>query len=161
MSSEETSFIKTPKQLIIVCVLSFLVPIILILLLANLAAGDKRGVDADPKIVAARIAPAGSLKEFNPADTHVAPAPAAPAAGAKPRTGEELYKAICSACHDAGVAGSPKAGDKAAWAARIATGTAALYTSALNGKGAMGSQKASASETEVKAAVDYLVGLAK
>ena len=42
----------------------------------------------------------------------------------------------CAACHVAGVAGAPKAGDKVAWAPRLKTGNEALYTSALKGKGA-------------------------
>jgi hypothetical protein len=35
-------------------------------------------------------------------------------AAAGSRSGEQLYKAICGACHEAGVAGAPKTGDKAA-----------------------------------------------
>ncbi|NTV11696.1 MAG: cytochrome c5 family protein, partial [Zoogloea sp.] len=45
---------------------------------------------------------------------------AAPAAAAGSRTGEDIFKNVCSACHAAGVAGAPKAGDKAAWGPRIA-----------------------------------------
>ena len=56
------------------------------------------------------------------------------------KSGEEVFKAQCTACHTAGVAGAPKLGDAAAWGARIATGYEALLTSALKGKGAMGAQ---------------------
>jgi cytochrome c5 len=160
-SASNESFIKSPKQLIVVCVLAFLVPIILILLLANLTAGEKRGKEADVKTVAARIAPAGSLKEFNPAETHIAPAPAAPPAGAKPRSGEEMVKGVCGACHASGAAGAPKIGDKAAWGPRLGAGLNSLLASALNGKGAMGPQKTSGSEAEVKAAVEYMIAQAK
>jgi cytochrome c5 len=78
-------------------------------------------------------------------------------------TGEAVYKKACMACHATGVAGSPKFGDKAAWAPRIKTGKAALYHSALNGKNAMpakGGQTA-LSDADVKAAVDYMVSKAK
>ena len=51
--------------------------------------------------------------------------------------GEVAYKTACFACHDFGVAGAPKLGDKAAWSARLATGFDALLNTALNGKGAM------------------------
>lgn len=56
------------------------------------------------------------------------------------QSGEEVYKAQCSACHAAGLVGAPKFGDAAAWAPRIATGYDALLNSALKGKNAMGPQ---------------------
>ena len=56
------------------------------------------------------------------------------------KTGEEVYKAQCSACHAVGAAGAPKVGDAGAWAARIKTGYDALLNSALKGKGAMAAQ---------------------
>ena len=81
----------------------------------------------------------------------------------KPRSGEEVYNAVCMACHAAGVAGAPKTGDKGAWAARIATGNAAMLKTAANGKGAMPPRGGAAdlSDAELKAAVDFLVGKAK
>lgn len=87
---------------------------------------------------------------------------AAPTDG-KPRSGETVYNTICKACHEAGVAGAPKAGDKAAWAPRIATGIEALLKSATNGKNAMPARGGAADLTddELKAAVEYLVGKAK
>ncbi len=73
--------------------------------------------------------------------------------------GEKIYKSACFACHDAGVAGSPKIGDIPAWTARIATGTDALYFSAINGKGVMPPKGGNMglSDPGVKAAVDYIV----
>jgi cytochrome c5 len=44
---------------------------------------------------------------------------AAAGAAAGSRSGEQIYKAVCGACHDSGVANAPKLGDKAAWAPRI------------------------------------------
>lgn len=81
----------------------------------------------------------------------------------RPRDGATIYNAVCIACHAAGVAGAPKTGDKAAWAPRIATGTAALLKSATDGKGAMPPRGGAAdlTDVELKAAVDYLVGKAK
>lgn len=81
----------------------------------------------------------------------------------KPRSAEAVYNAICKACHEAGVAGAPKTGDKAAWAPRIATGSAALLKSVINGKNAMPPRggDASLSDDELKAAVEYLVGKTK
>ena len=81
----------------------------------------------------------------------------------KPRSGEAIYNTVCTACHATGVAGAPKTGDKAAWAPRIATGSAALLKSATEGKNAMPARGGAAdlSDAELKAAVDYLVGKAK
>ncbi len=88
-----------------------------------------------------------------------------PAAARKPDAskGKAVYEASCAACHAAGVAGAPKAGDKAAWAPRLKTGTDALYASSLKGKNAMPPKggNPSLADSDVKAAVDYLVGLVK
>ena len=81
----------------------------------------------------------------------------------KPRSGETVYNTICKACHEAGVAGAPKTGDKAAWAARIATGAEALLKSATTGKNAMPARGGAADLTddELKAAVEYLIEKSK
>ena len=94
-----------------------------------------------------------------------APATTAAAASAKADAGQgkTVYEANCVACHAAGIAGAPKAGDKTAWAPRLKTGKDALYATALKGKGAMPPKggNASLADADVKAAVDYLAGLAK
>lgn len=81
----------------------------------------------------------------------------------KPRSGEAIYNTVCKACHETGVAGAPKTGDKAAWAPRIATGNAAMLKTATNGKGAMPPRGGTTdlSDAELKSAVDYLSGRAK
>jgi cytochrome c5 len=94
---------------------------------------------------------------------------AQPAAGSAemPKTGEALFQQTCSACHGAGIAGAPKAGDKAAWAPRMAKGTSTLYDHALHGfQGSAGVMPAKGGRTDapddlVKQAVDYMVGMAK
>lgn len=70
-------------------------------------------------------------------------------------------------CHAGGVAGSPKFGDKAAWADRLKQGQPTLYEHAIKGyqgkTGGMMPAKggSSASDDEVKAAVDYMTAAAK
>jgi cytochrome c5 len=84
-----------------------------------------------------------------------------------PKTGEALFQQTCSACHSAGIAGAPKAGDKAVWGPRIAKGTSMLYDHAIHGfQGSAGVMPAKGGRTDapddlVKQAVDYMVGLAK
>lgn len=101
-------------------------------------------------------APAQTAQAAPPAK-EAQPAPAAETAAVDP-AGEKLYKSVCFACHDAGVANAPKLGDKAAWQPLIASGMDAMVEIALHGKGAMpprgGSQ---ASDAEIRAAVQYMV----
>lgn len=83
-------------------------------------------------------------------------AAASAAAGAE-RSGEQLYKSICSACHDAGVANAPKLGDKGAWAPRLALGLDGLLKSATVGKNAMPPKGGSdANDTELARAIVYI-----
>ncbi len=88
---------------------------------------------------------------------------ASQASFAADRSGEEVFKAVCTMCHSAGVAGAPKFGDKAAWKARIAQGTPVLYDHALKGIRAMPAKGtcATCTEKEIKNAVDYMVSKAK
>jgi len=89
---EHSSFIKTPQQLIVVVLLSFLVPIIGIVLLVNLVL-SKPSADPSalaPEAVAKRLQPVGRV-EFG----------AAGAAASGPRSGEDIVKSACAACHQA------------------------------------------------------------
>jgi len=149
----QTSFIKTPKQLITVVVLALILPIIVIVLLASYVVSGKRvGAGADAMTSAAieaRIKPVAGL-ELRDASAPVAA-----------RSGEEVYKAVCGACHAAGVAGAPKVGDNGAWAPRLASGLDALVSAALKGKGAMPAQGGGDfSDTEVTKAVVYMANSA-
>ena len=104
-----------------------LVGLIVITPAMALAMGS-RPKNTDEEAANVRILPLAKVK--------LAP-PAAAGAAAGSRSGEELYKAVCGACHEAGVAGAPKTGDKAAWAPRIGVGLDVLTKTALAGKGAM------------------------
>ena len=69
---------------------------------------------------------------------------------------------MCSACHGTGLNGAPKAGDKAAWAPRIAQGKDTLYKDAITGKGLMPPKGGTSwPDATVRMAVDYMVSLAK
>ena len=88
---------------------------------------------------------------------------AAPAKPASAASGESVYKADCTVCHAAGIAGAPKAGEKAAWSPRIAKGKPTLYEHAIKGFNAMPAKggNAALADADVKAAVDYMVALIK
>ncbi len=49
------------------------------------------------------------------------------------KSGEEVVKAVCSACHAAGLMGSPKIGDKSMWGPRIKQGYETLVSHAISG----------------------------
>jgi cytochrome c5 len=141
--------IRTPKQLIGAVVASFVVPIVVIIMLANFVDfGGKSGAGSDgmsEQAIAKRIQPVGSIVLKDASAPVVL------------KTGEQVYTAQCAACHATGAAGAPKLGDAAAWAPRIKTGYDALLTSALKGKGAMGAQGGGEmSDLEIARAVVYI-----
>jgi cytochrome c5 len=267
---EHSSPIKTPKQLIIVVVLSFVVPIAVIVMLSQLVTGSgaftKNNPGMSDEAIAKRLKPVGEVRVSDPnapkveksgkqvveaycaachatgalnapkigdkaawtklikegqdtitavaikgvrqmparggnpdlSDTEVARAvvymanqsgagwqepESKPAPVAKPEVvaaaatmaiaaapaksdagkGKAIYDANCVACHATGVAGAPKAGDKAAWAPRLKAGMEGLYASAIKGKNAMPPKggNLSLADADLKAAVDYLADLAK
>lgn len=154
MSGHDTP-IKTPKQLIIAIALGFVVPVVVIILLTRfIGAQPKPGAGSNlftAEATAQRVAPVGVVSTEAPVGVAVV------AAVAKVRSGEEVYKAKCAGCHTAGALGSPKIGDKAAWAPRLGQGYQALVSSAIKGKGRMGGQAVGGyTEEEVAAAVKHL-----
>jgi cytochrome c5 len=139
---QHSSFIKTPQQLIVVILLAFIVPIVVIVMLVQLATSVPSADPGalDPQKVAARIQPVGRL-EFG-----------APQAAAGSRTGEAIVKAVCATCHQAGVANAPRIGDQKAWAAPIKEGLNAMVATVIKGKGAMPPKGGDASLTEAEVA---------
>ena len=78
--------------------------------------------------------------------------------------GEAEYKKVCAACHDAGISGAPKLGDKAAWGPRIAKGMPALMETTMKGKAGtamMPKGGSQFSEAELKSTVEFMVSKAK
>jgi len=150
---DHASFIKTPQQLVTIVVLAFVVPVVLIILLAKAVVSMRTpdpGVLA-PEAVAERIKPV--------ADVAIQ---AGGAAAAGPRSGEEIYKSVCTACHQTGVANAPKFGDRAAWADRVKQGQDTMVKAAITGIRAMPPRggNPSLSDLEVARAVTYMANAA-
>ena len=143
---DHTGPVKNPKQLLLAVFFSFVVPIFAIIGLVYFVTSDKKpaaGAVNVEKATAARIQKIGVV-EIRDVNRQL-------------KTGEEVFKAQCSACHTSGAAGAPKFGDATAWAPRVKTGYEALLTSAVKGKGAMGAQGGGDLETlEIGRAVVYL-----
>jgi len=51
----------------------------------------------------------------------------------KVEEGKKTYESNCAGCHDSGVSGAPKPGDKEAWRERIAPGVAAMVKKSIEG----------------------------
>lgn len=118
---QHVSPIKSPRQLIIVVVLAFVIPISLGILLSQLVTSGTNGAHEDQGAILSRIAPVGQVQL------------AGPATPKGQLTGEQVYGQVCKTCHEAGVLNAPKFGDKAAWAKVIAQGQAVTVGHALNG----------------------------
>lgn len=168
----ESNVDSHPVKLAVAVAIGAVALVVGIILLAKLAIGayGQRDMSNDPamkpEVVAKRIAPVASVAvdPNAPAAPPPAPAPASAAAPAKPAAaGQKVYEAACAMCHNAGVAGAPKVGDKAEWTKRLAQGKDTLYASAIKGKGAMPAKggNPSIADADVRAAVDHLVATAK
>lgn len=145
-----TGPIKNPKHLLMACLLGFIVPIFVIIALVKfVSSGDMPSVGAanPERAVELRIQKVGTV-EIRDANRPL-------------KSGEEVFKAQCAACHATGAAGAPKLGEASAWSARIKTGYEALLHSALAGKGAMAPQGGGDfSDTEIGRAVVFMANAA-
>jgi cytochrome c5 len=74
------------------------------------------------------------------------------------RSGDQVVKGQCVKCHQAGVGGAPKIGDKNAWSPRMSQGIDNLVRSAIRGHGGMPPRggEADLSDTELRAAILYM-----
>lgn len=148
MSEEHENFIKSPKQLVIIVVLAFVVPIMFIVLLSQLMTGDKKlSPDEQPIAIADRIKPVGELVVAGPKVL---------------LAGDKVYATVCQTCHAAGLAGAHKLGDKAAWAKVLAQGQATSVKNAIAGIRGMPARGGNADLTdeEVAGAVVFMLNQA-
>jgi cytochrome c5 len=122
---QHVSPIKNWKQLVVVVVLAFVVPIAVIIILSQWVTGTPKGADENDNAVLGRIKPVGEVQLALPS-------------GPKGQLGgEQVYNQVCKTCHEGGLAGAPKVGDKAAWAKVIAQGLAPTVDHATKGIRAM------------------------
>src|ERR1700716_555896 len=144
---QHSSFIKTPQQLVVVILLSFLVPIFGIVLLVQLVVSAP---SADPNAlkpdaVATGVQPVGKVEI------------AAPAAAPGARSGEGVVKAVCGTRRQAGDANATRIGDKARWGQLAKEGLNSLLAAATKGKGAIPPRGGSdATDTELARAIVYM-----
>ncbi len=99
---------------------------LIIALLAKSLHPESETVTVAPEALAAKV-------EENIKPVAVVEVAAAPVGAHVDKGGEEVVKAVCSACHAAGLMGSPKIGDKGQWGPRIAQGYETLVSHAIHG----------------------------
>ncbi len=158
--------IKTPSQLLITVLLSFVIPVGVILLVVQLITG---GIKVNPNALShisvnERIKPIGEIKVVGTnsgekIDGDDSSIPTKQTDTKTSKSGEAVYNEVCVACHLSGVAGAPKTSDKVAWEPRISKGDDTLYQNAINGIGLMPAKGGGGflSDDEIRAAVDYMV----
>ena len=84
-----------------------------------------------------------------------------PVGGATPavvRTSESIVRTQCARCHESGLDGAPKIGDRAAWIPRLQRGLDQLVASAVHGHGPMPARGGlpDLSDAEVRGAIVYM-----
>jgi len=138
-------------QFLVIMFIGFILPISLIIIDTNKS--QSSASKEDPKVAETK-----AKENIQPvAKVELAQAVAeGSASGGK--SGEEVYKAVCSMCHQAGMLNAPKVGDTQAWAPRISQGYETLVQHALKGIRSMPAKggNASLSDAEVAGAVLYM-----
>lgn len=111
--------------------------------------------------IRARIQPVGEV--CMQGDECGSAAAASESASSGPRSGSEVYDAVCMACHTTGAAGAPVIGDADAWAPRIDQGMETLISHAINGYNAMPAKGGCADcpDEEIEAALEHIVAESK
>ena len=118
-----------------------------ITLIAGVSVANAADDNQSRENISKRIEPVGQL--------HIGDPSAAVASG--PRSGDDVFKTNCFACHGTGAMGAPKKGD-ASWDERMKKGLDQVVANAINGFNAMPARGtcAACSDEEIKAAVEYM-----
>jgi cytochrome c5 len=74
------------------------------------------------------------------------------------RSGEQIVRTQCVKCHETGVGGAPRIGDRGAWIPRVKQGLDTLVLSAINGHGGMPPRGglANLTDPEIRSAIVYM-----
>lgn len=111
-----------------------------------------------PEAIEQRLQPMGKVRIEGTTTTTVKPA-----ALAGVGTPKEIYENNCKMCHQNGLAGAPKFGNKADWQPRIAQGLDTLVSAAWNGIRAMPPKGncLKCTQDDIKATVEYMIQAAQ
>jgi cytochrome c5 len=113
------------KKPILATAIALVATIGILILLTQIVTDVPKPAKDDDAAVLSRLKPVGELV-------------LASASGPKGQlTGEQVFNQTCKTCHEAGLAGAPKVGDKSAWGKVIAQGQKTAVDHAINGIRAM------------------------
>lgn len=147
---------STPQEIIISVIAGLLAPLLAIFLVVQLIHGiQEKQVDVDTseaanKAVVERIKPFATLVALDANAPRVE------------QSGEQVYTAVCSACHTPGALGAPKLNSKGDWGPRLGQGFETLTKHAIEGIRAMPARGGNPdlSDIEVARAVAYMANSA-
>ena len=128
MSDHDYEFPPTTVGQFVLALLGGLfAPLLVIVMVINLLLGvNASHIPDDPKAAAAKVE-----ENLQPvAQVSVAEVETGPHVD---KSGEDVVKAVCSACHAVGAMGAPKIGDSASWGPRISQGYETLVKHAIAG----------------------------
>ncbi len=136
----------SPKQIALAAFAVVVLPIVALLLVVRLVIGiEAEKIDKkNPTLTDAAVA-----KRLQPVAEFVALDPNAPKIE---RSGDEIVKSTCVACHASGALGAPKIGDKSAWAKHISLGYQNLVQLAIKGVRQMPPRGGDPSLTDIEVA---------
>ena len=153
MSDDHIEMTKTtPLQFMMALLGGLFAPLIAIILIISLIVKihmshvHEMPVAMDAEAVAERIQPVGQVTIVDANAVHV------------DMTGEQVFNAVCTACHTPGALGAPKFGNKTDWGPRIKQGYQTLISHALSGIRQMPSRGGNPDLTdlEIARAVAYM-----
>ena len=146
-------FMMALSLLALIAAVAFLVYHLTQFLGQQLAMGGLDTGAETTETVAQRMTPVGRV-ETAAIDRSAAAAPA------EPRAATDVYRSVCAACHDAGVAGAPRLTDLDEWAKRLdEKGLDTLVSHSINGFQGMPARggNPSLTDAEVAATVAYML----
>lgn len=143
---------STPQEIIISVVAGLIAPLLAIFLVVQLILGiQNKQVDTDTseaanKAVTSRIQPFAKLEALDASAPKVE------------QSGEQVFGAVCTACHTPGALGAPKLNSKADWGSRLGQGYDTLVKHAVEGIRQMPPRGGNPdlSDVEIARAVTYM-----
>lgn len=146
----------TPQEVIISVVAGLFAPLLAIFLIVMLVLGIQGDHKPDTTSEAAQKATLSRIKPVAQLAALDANAPKVE------KSGQEVYDAVCTACHAAGALNAPKFGNKGDWGPRIAQGYDLLVKHATDGIRMMPPRGGASdlSDTELARAVAYMANSA-
>lgn len=146
----------TPQEVIISILAGLFAPLLAIFLIVQLVLGIQDNHKPDATDAAAQQATVDRIKPFATLVALDANAPKVE------KSGQEVYDAVCTACHAAGALGAPKFDNKGDWAARLGKGYDTLVKHAIEGFNQMPARGGDGdlSDVEVARAVAYMANSA-